>query len=39
MDRFIRGGIAAAILGGLLLAAGAALRVMPAVTSNSPTRS
>jgi hypothetical protein len=30
MERFIRGGIAAAILGGLLLAAGAALAVMPA---------
>jgi hypothetical protein len=30
MERFIRGGIAAAIIGGLLLAAGAALTVMPA---------
>jgi hypothetical protein len=30
MERFIRGGIAAAIIGGLLLAAGAALTVTPA---------
>jgi hypothetical protein len=30
MERFIRGGIAAAVLGGLLVAAGAALTVMPA---------